>query len=192
MPLKLRHNSGMANLYDIPVNKITGETTSLADYRGKALLIINTASKCGLTPQYDALEKLYQQRKDDGFEILAFPANNFAGQEPGSNDEIATFCKTSFNVSFPLFQKISVAGADTHPLYQELIAAKPQAAANEPGAFRTKLAGYGIQAEPEPAILWNFEKFVIDRNGNVVARISPETTPDDPLVTAAIEAALKR
>ncbi|HEX4650889.1 MAG TPA: glutathione peroxidase, partial [Granulicella sp.] len=99
----------MANLYDIPVNKITGETTSLADYRGKALLIVNTASKCGLTAQYDALEKLYQQRKGDGFEILAFPANNFAGQEPGSNDEIATFCKTSYNVSFPLFQKISVA-----------------------------------------------------------------------------------
>jgi glutathione peroxidase len=182
----------MANLYDIPVHKITGETTSLADYRGKALLIVNTASKCGLTAQYDALEKLYQQRKGDGFEILAFPANNFAGQEPGSNDEIATFCKTSFNVSFPLFQKISVTGADTHPLYQELIAAKPQATANEPGAFRTKLAGYGIQTEPEPAVLWNFEKFVIDRNGNVVARISPETTPDDPLVTAAIDAALKK
>jgi glutathione peroxidase len=182
----------MANLYDIPVNKITGETTSLADYRGKALLVVNTASKCGLTGQYNALEKLYQQRKADGFEILAFPANNFAGQEPGSNDEIATFCKTSYNVSFPLFQKISVAGADTHPLYQELIAAKPQATANEPGAFRTKLAGYGIQAAPEPDILWNFEKFVIDRNGNVVARLSPETTPDDPLVTEAIEAALKK
>lgn len=182
----------MPTLYDIPVNKITGETTSLADYRGKALLVVNTASKCGLTPQYDALEKLYQQRKADGFEILAFPANNFAGQEPGSNDEIATFCKTSFNVSFPLFQKISVAGADTHPLYQELIAAKPQATAKEPGAFRTTLAGHGLQIEPEPAILWNFEKFVIDRNGNVVARLSPETTPDDPLVTEAIETALKK
>jgi glutathione peroxidase len=182
----------MANLYDIPVNKITGETTSLADYRGKALLIVNTASKCGLTAQYDALEKLYQQRKGDGFEILAFPANNFAGQEPGSNDEIATFCKTSYNVSFPLFQKISVAGADTHPLYQELMAAQPQATTNEPGAFRTKLVGFGIQAEPEPAILWNFEKFVVDRNGNIVARISPEITPDDPLVTNAIEAALKK
>jgi glutathione peroxidase len=182
----------MANLYDIPVNKITGETTSLADYRGKALLVVNTASKCGLTAQYEALEELYRRRKADGFEILAFPANNFAGQEPGSNDEIATFCKTSYNVSFPLFQKISVAGDDTHPLYQELIAAKPQATANEPGAFRTKLAGYGIQGAPEPAILWNFEKFVIDRNGNVVARLSPETTPDDPLVTAAIEAALKQ
>jgi glutathione peroxidase len=182
----------MANIYDIPVNKITGETTSLADYRGKALLVVNTASKCGLTAQYEALEELYQRRKADGFEILAFPANNFAGQEPGSNDEIATFCKTSFNVSFPLFQKISVTGSDTHPLYQELIAAKPQATANEPGAFRTKLAGYGIQAEPEPAVLWNFEKFVIDRNGNVVARLSPETTPDDPLVAAAIEAALKQ
>lgn len=192
MLLGLRHNSQMANLYNIPVNKITGETTSLADYRGKALLIVNTASKCGLTPQYEALEALYRQRKADGFEILAFPANDFAGQEPGSNEEIATFCKTSFNVTFPLFQKIAVTGADTHPLYQELIAAKPEATTNEPGAFRTKLIGYGLNANPEPGILWNFEKFVIDRNGKVVARFSPELTPDDPLLVAAIEAALKQ
>jgi glutathione peroxidase len=180
----------MANLYEIPVNKITGEGTSLADYRGKVLLIVNTASKCGLTPQYDALEKLYARHKTDGLEVLGFPANDFKGQEPGSNEEIATFCKGSFGVTFPLFQKITVTGPDCHPLYKELIAEKPEAIAIEPGAFRKKLAGYGIEANPEPGILWNFEKFVVDRNGQVVARFSPEIVPDDPVVVAAIEAAL--
>jgi glutathione peroxidase len=181
----------MANLYDIPVNKITGEPTTLAEYRGKVLLIVNTASKCGLTPQYDALEKLYEQRHADGLEILGFPANDFAGQEPGSNEEIAQFCKGSFGVNFPMFQKIAVTGAETHPLYQTLIAAEPVAAAKEPGDFRKKLAGYGLTANPEPGILWNFEKFVVARDGSVVARISPEVTPDDPLVVNAIETALK-
>jgi glutathione peroxidase len=180
----------MPNLYDIPVNKITGEGTSLAEYRGKALLIVNTASKCGLTPQYDALEKLYAQRHSDGLEILGFPANDFKGQEPGSNEEIATFCKASFGVTFPMFQKIVVTGPDTHPLYQELIAEKPEATANEPNAFRTRLAGYGIETNPAPGLLWNFEKFVVDRNGHVTARFSPEVTPDDPIVAEAIEAAL--
>jgi glutathione peroxidase len=181
----------MPNLYEIPVNKITGEGTSLAGYRGKVLLIVNTASKCGLTPQYDALEKLYARHKSDGLEVLGFPANDFAGQEPGSNEEIATFCKGSFGVTFPLFQKIAVTGPETHPLYQELIAERPEATAVEPGAFRKKLAGYGIQANPAPGILWNFEKFVVDRNGRVVERFSPETVPDDPVIVAAIESALK-
>jgi len=181
----------MPNLYDIPVNKITGESTSLADFRGKALLIVNTASKCGLTPQYDALEKLYERRKADGLEILGFPANDFKGQEPGSNEEIAAFCKGSFGVNFPMFQKIVVSGPETHPLYKELIAEQPTATAKEPGDFRKKLAGYGIQGNPEPEVLWNFEKFVVDRHGKVIARFSPETLPDDPIVLDAIEAALK-
>ena len=180
----------MPNLYDIPVHKITGEGTSLAEYRGKALLIVNTASKCGLTPQYDALEKLYAQRKADGLEILGFPANDFKGQEPGSNEEIATFCQSTFGVAFPMFQKIVVSGPETHPLYQKLTAEKPVATSKEPGEFRKKLAGYGIQVNPEPEILWNFEKFVVNRNGQVVARFTPDTLPDDPLVLDAIEAAL--
>ena len=180
----------MANLYDIPVNKITGEGTSLSGYRGKVLLIVNTASKCGLTPQYDALEKLYEQRKADGLEVLGFPANDFGAQEPGSNEEIATFCKGSFGVSFPMFQKIVVTGPETHPLYKELIAEKPAATAKDPGAFRAKLANYA-PPNPEPGILWNFEKFLIDRNGRVVERFSPEVAPDDPIVRAAIESALK-
>lgn len=181
----------MANIYDIPVNKITGEGTSLAAYRGKALLIVNTASKCGLTPQYDALEKLYARHKSDGLEVLGFPANDFKGQEPGSNEEIATFCKGSFGVTFPMFEKIAVTGSDTHPLYRELIAERPEATASEPGAFRKKLAGYGIEANPAPGILWNFEKFVVDRNGGIVERFSPEVVPDDPIVIAAIQSALR-
>jgi glutathione peroxidase len=180
----------MPNLYDIPVHRINGESTSLADYRGKALLIVNTASKCGLTPQYDALEKLYERRKADGLEVLGFPANDFAGQEPGSNEEIASFCKSSFGVSFPMFQKIAVTGPDTHPIYQELIAEKPVATVKHPGVLRQKLIDFGATPNPEPGILWNFEKFVVDRNGQVVERFSPDVVPDDPLVLAAIEKAL--
>ncbi len=176
-------------LYDIPVHRITGEGTSLADYRGKVLLIVNVASKCGLTKEYEALEQLYNRFKDSGLVILGFPANDFAGQEPGSNEEIAAFCSTNFNVSFPLFQKISVVGPNTDPLYKALIAAKPDAYATEPGVFRAKLDGYA-PTNPAPGILWNFEKFLIDRNGNVVGRFSPEVTPDDPAVLSAIEAAL--
>ncbi len=181
----------MEDLYNIPVNKITGESTSLAGYRGKALLIVNTASRCGLTRQYDALEKLYARRKSDGLEILGFPANDFAGQEPGSNEEIASFCKGSFGVTFPMFQKIAVTGPDTHPLYKELIAEKPKAVVKEPGVFRQHLIDFGTTPNPEPGILWNFEKFIVDRNGRVVERFSPEIVPDDPIVVAAIETALK-
>lgn len=187
----LGDNTAMANIYDIPVHKITGEGTSLSGYRGKVLLIVNTASKCGLTPQYDALEKLYARHKADGLEILGFPANDFAGQEPGSNEEIASFCKGSFGVSFPLFQKITVTGADCHPLYRELIAEKPEATAKEPGIFRKRLIDFGIQPNPAPGILWNFEKFVVNRNGRVVDRFSPEIVPDDPIIVASIESALK-
>ncbi len=176
-------------IFDIPVHRITGEGISLADYRGKVLLIVNVASKCGLTPQYDALEKLYTRFQDSGLVVLGFPANDFAGQEPGSNDEIQTFCKSTFGVNFPMFQKIVVTGPDTHPLYKALIEAHPKATATNPGAFRAKLETYA-PANPEPGVLWNFEKFLIDRNGNVAARFSPEVTPDDPIVVAAIEAAL--
>ena len=181
----------MANLYEIPVNKITGEGTSLGGYRGKVLLIVNTASKCGLTPQYDALEKVYDRFNSDGFEVLGFPANDFAGQEPGSNEEIASFCKGSFGVSFQMFQKIAVSGPDCHPLYKELVSEKPKAVVKEPGVFRQRLIKFGTTPNPEPEILWNFEKFLVDRNGQVVERFAPEIVPDDPIVVAAIESALK-
>jgi glutathione peroxidase len=183
------------SIYEIPVNKITGEATSLADHRGKVLLIVNVASKCGLTPQYDALEKLYSRFKDSGFVICGFPANDFGAQEPGSNEDIQTFCKSTFGVEFPMFSKIPVTGPDTHPLYTSLIAAQPKATSPGRDAFREKLDGFlsskhGATTNPEPGILWNFEKFLVDRNGRVVARFSPEIVPDDPMIVAAIESAL--
>src|SRR5580698_3146963 len=182
-------------LYDIPVHKITGEGTSLADYRGKVLLIVNVASKCGLTPQYDALEKIYARFKDSGFVVCGFPANDFGAQEPGSNEDIQTFCRSTFGVDFPMFSKISVTGAHIHPLYQTLIATEPKAIGPTRKSFRENLNNFlknnhhGIN-NPEPGILWNFEKFLIDRNGNVAARFSPKVLPDDPAVVAAIESAL--
>jgi len=185
-----------APLYDIPVNKITGENASLADYRGKVLLVVNVASKCGLTPQYDALEKLYSRFKDSGFVVCGFPANDFGSQEPGTNEEIQTFCRTTFGVDFPMFSKVPVTGPDTHPLYKSLIAAQPKAIGSTRDGFRENLNNFlknkhnGATANPEPGILWNFEKFLIDRNGQVVARFSPEVLPDDPAIVAAIESSL--
>jgi glutathione peroxidase len=186
-----------APLYDISIDKITGETTSLADYRGKVLLLVNVASQCGLTPQYDALEKVYSRFKDSGFVVCGFPANDFGAQEPGSNEDIQTFCRSTFGVDFPMFSKIPVTGPDTHPLYKSLIAARPKAIGPTRDSFRENLNGFlknkhnGAVTNPEPGILWNFEKFLIDRNGQVAARFSPEVLPDDPTVIAAIESALK-
>jgi len=184
-----------ASLYDIPVHKINGEGSSLAEYRGKVLLIVNVASKCGLTPQYDALEKLYSRFKDSGLVVLGFPANDFAGQEPGSNEDIQAFCRTTFNVDFPMFSKIAVTGPGTHPLYQALVAAKPEATGPGREGFRENLNGYlkqkNISTNPEPGILWNFEKFLVGRDGHVIDRFSPEVLPNDPMVGARIESALR-
>jgi glutathione peroxidase len=185
----------MANLYDIPVNRITGEGCSLGDYRGKALLIVNVASQCGLTPQYDALEKVYSRFKDSGLVVCGFPANDFGAQEPGSNEEIQSFCRGTFGVDFPMFAKIPVTGHETHPLYKALIAAQPEAIGATRKGFRENLDGFlkskhNAATNPEPGILWNFEKFLVNRKGNVVARFSPEVLPDDPAVVAAIESAL--
>ena len=177
------------SLYEIPVETITGQATSLGKYRGQVLLVVNVASKCGFTKQYDALEKLYTRFKDMGFAVLGFPANDFAAQEPGSNEEIATFCREKFNVDFPLFAKIAVTGPGTHPLYSALIAAGPKAAGAGRAGFRAELDRYA-PSNPEPGILWNFEKFLVGLDGKVVARFSPEVVPDDPAVVAAIEAAL--
>ncbi len=185
--------SAAANLYDLPVNRIHGEHASLADFRGKVLLIVNVASKCGLTPQYEGLEKLRNTFQPRGFEILGFPANDFAGQEPGSNQEIQKFCSLTYNVSFPLFEKIPVTGPEAHPLYQLLTAAQPSAEINDPG-FRAQLDGFlsttGAHTNPDPGILWNFEKFLVDRSGNVVARFAPDMLPEDPRIARAIQAAL--
>lgn len=179
----------MTTIQDIPLSTITGEPTSLAAYQGSVLLVVNVASKCGLTRQYEALERLYEARKGDGFAVLGFPANNFGAQEPGTNEEIAEFCSTSYSVQFPMFAKISVVGDDQHPLYAALTAAAPRAA-GDPDTYRERLRGFGLTPNEDPDVLWNFEKFLIDRAGNVVGRFAPATAPDDPIIAAAIDAAL--
>lgn len=148
---------------------IDGAPQDLGAFRGKVVLVVNVASKCGLTPQYEGLEALYRAHKEQGFVILAFPANNFMGQEPGSDAEIASFCKENYDVSFPMFSKISVKGDDIHPFYKRLTAL------------------------PEPLggeIRWNFDKFLIDRQGNVIERYHPKTKPDAPEFTEMLNKAL--
>ena len=167
-------------VYDIPVSTIEGQSSSLADYRGKVLLVVNVASKCGLTPQYEGLQALYADKQAAGLEVLGFPANNFLAQEPGSDADIQQFCQLEYNVSFPMFAKISVAGDDIHPLYQQLTQAQP--AATGEGPMREKLQGAvakyaDLVVNPAPGVLWNFEKFLVGRDGQVIKRYAPTDTP---------------
>lgn len=178
----------MTDLYDIPVTDIEGQETTLEPYCDKVLLIVNVASKCGLTPQYEGLQNLYEHTKDLGFEILGFPANDFAGQEPGSDEEIKQFCSTTYNVTFPMFSKIKVTGNDKHPLYQHLIEQAPTAVNREEMA--EKLCGYNIEPTPEPEVVWNFEKFIISRSGQVIGRFAPHIPLDDVNLVSAIRVAL--
>jgi glutathione peroxidase len=158
-------------LYDQTINTLEGEPADLSEYQGKALLVVNVASKCGLTPQYEGLEKLHEQYGSRGFEVLGFPCNQFMGQEPGTAEEIRDFCDTSYNVQFPIFEKIDVNGAQQHPIYAEL---EQQADADgEAGDVK-----------------WNFEKFLVSPDGEVVGRFRPQVTPEDPALVAAIEAQL--
>ena len=179
----------MTSIHNISVKTIAGEDTNLGAFSGSVMLVVNVASQCGLTPQYEALEKVHQTYKDKGFAVLGFPANNFGAQEPGTDAEISEFCTTKFAVDFPMFSKISVVGDDQHPLYKELTAAAPRAE-GDPDAFRERLTGFGMTPNQDPDVLWNFEKFLVNRKGEVVKRFAPTTTPDDTIVTAAIEAAL--
>lgn len=181
----------MSNLQDIPLKTITGQDASMADHAGKVVLVVNVASKCGLTPQYEGLEKLYERYREQGLVVAGFPANDFGAQEPGTNEEIAEFCDTRFGVQFPMYQKIAVTGDDKHPLYQALTAAAPRAQ-GDPDAFRARLKGFGMTPNPDPEILWNFEKFLIARDGSVTARFAPTTTAEDPALVSAIEGALKQ
>ncbi len=180
----------MTAVREIEFTKMDGSTGTLGDYAGDVVLVVNVASKCGLTPQYEALQALYEARKDDGLTVIGFPANDFAGQEPGTDDEIAEFCSTNYSVSFPVVSKISVVGGDQHPLYAELTSAIPEA--DGKAEFRENLSGHGLTPTQDPDVLWNFEKFLIAKDGEVVARFAPSTTPDDPAVTAAIEAELAK
>lgn len=158
-------------VYDFTLNTIDGQSAPLGSYKGKVVLLVNVASRCGYTPQYTALESIYEKYKDRGFVIVGIPANNFGSQEPGTNAEIKTFCKTKYSVTFPMMSKVSVKGDDMTPLYQFLTdkAANPQ-------------TGGEIQ--------WNFTKFLIGPDGRVITRFEPAVTPDSPEVTGAIEKAL--
>lgn len=151
------------------MQRITGESESLETYEGKVVLMVNVASKCGYTPQYEGLEALYREFKDEGLVILGFPANDFGGQEPGSNEDILEFCQARFDVTFPMFAKIAVTGESVHPLYEKL-AAQPEPIGGEPR--------------------WNFTKFLVDRDGRVVNRYEPGVTPSDDALRARIEALL--
>jgi len=178
-------------IQQVPLKTIKGQDATLGDYAGKVLLAVNVASKCGLTPQYTALEEIYKKYKDKGFEVLGFPANNFGAQEPGTEAEIADFCTTNYGVDFPMFEKISVKGDDQHPLYQKLTADKPTKTYKD-DSFKEKLKGYGIDVGREDEVTWNFEKFLIAKDGSVAARFAPDIAPDDPIITGAIEAELAK
>jgi glutathione peroxidase len=159
------------SVYDFTMKDIDGKDVKLDTYKGKVALLVNTASKCGYTPQYEGLEKIYEKYKDQGFVILGFPANNFGGQEPGTNAEIKEFCTLKYKTSFPMFAKISVKGEDQHPLYKYLTSA---------------------ETDPNFAgdIKWNFNKFLVDKNGNIIARFDSKDTPESETVTKAVENAL--
>ncbi|MCX4552499.1 glutathione peroxidase [Streptomyces sp. NBC_01387] len=159
------------SLYDIPLRTLTGDPTSLAEYRGMAVLVVNVASQCGLTPQYTGLERLQKQYADRGFTVLGVPCNQFGGQEPGSAEEIGSFCSANYGVTFPMLEKTDVNGEQRHPLYVELTrASDDEATAGD--------------------VQWNFEKFLISPAGDVVARIRPRTEPEAPVVVALIEGQL--
>ena len=161
----------LVSLYDIPVKTLAGQDSSLGSQAGKALLVVNVASKCGLTPQYTALEALQARLADRGFSVVGFPCNQFGGQEPGTADEIAEFCSATYGVTFPMFEKIEVNGPDRHPIYQELTAV--------------------ADADGEAGdIQWNFEKFVLRPDGSVAARFRPMTAPDAEEIVTAIQANL--
>ncbi|MGD9589480.1 MAG: glutathione peroxidase [Pyrinomonadaceae bacterium] len=159
------------SMYEFSMKDIDGRIVPLESYKGKVAMIVNTASRCGLTPQYEGLEALYVRYNEKGFVVLGFPANNFLGQEPGTDNEIKEFCTLKYDVTFPMFSKISVKGRDQHPFY-------------------TYLTHKETNPEFAGDIGWNFEKFLINRNGKIIGRFSPSTTPDDPVIVKAVESAL--
>ncbi|CAI0855405.1 glutathione peroxidase [Serratia entomophila] len=178
------------SIYSLPLQTIENQNTTLDAYQGSVLLVVNVASECGLTKQYEGLEALYETYRSQGFEVLGFPSNEFLGQEPGSNEEILAFCRGTFGVQFPMFAKIEVNGENRHPLYRALIAAQPHAQAPEGSEFLARMTSKGRAPKQPGDILWNFEKFLIARDGTVNQRFSPDTTPEDPTLVAAVKQAL--
>jgi glutathione peroxidase len=177
----------MSTLETIEVRNIDGKPASLGDYSGKVRLVVNVASKCGLTPQYTALEALYRKYQAQGLEVLGFPANEFGAQEPGTEEEIKDFCSTKYDVTFPLFSKIVVKGPGRHPLYTELTHAAPSATSLPGADFRGNLVKHKVDVGAPDDVLWNFEKFLVNRKGEVVGRFAPDVKPDAELLVSAIE-----
>jgi len=177
-------------LPSIQLTHLNEHTQSLSDFAGKVLLIVNVASKCGLTPQYEALEEIYKTYHNQGFEILGFPCNDFAEQEPGDADEISAFCSLNYGVTFPVFAKIEINTENRHPLYRWLIEAIPKALEKPDGHLKPLLAQHALLPANESDVMWNFEKFVVDRSGKVVARFASDFTPDSDEVISAIQSAL--
>ena len=185
----------MPSLHDLPVTTLAGEPTTLGQYRGQVLLIVNVASKCGFTPQYTGLEALYREFKHRGLVVLGVPANDFGEQEPGSNSEIATFCSREYPVTFPLLEKSVVTGSQKHPLYRLLTEALPKPTASQGDELRRHLAEFAAEnnlpaPNQPPEVLWNFEKFLVSRQGEVLMRAASDVEPDDPRLRAAIKEAI--
>jgi glutathione peroxidase len=176
-----------ASIYDIPLVRIDGTQATLAEYAARVLLVVNVASRCGLTPQYEGLESLYRTYGARGLVVLGFPSNDFNGQEPGSDAEISEFCRSKYGVEFPMFAKIKVTGPGRHPLYEELTRAVPDAEFRPDSRLKARLSRIGRY---DADINWNFEKFLVDRKGIPVRRFAPDTAPTDEVVIDAIEAAL--
>ncbi|WP_105385899.1 glutathione peroxidase [Neorhizobium alkalisoli] len=180
----------MTQVLHVPVKLADGRETTLAEHKGKVILIVNVASKCGLTKQYEGLENLYEDKRERGFVIAAFPANNFKGQEPGTDAEIVEFCTLTYDVKFPIFSKILVKGEGKHPLYKELTGSG--VATTGDGPMKERLRGFAMEVLDDAEILWNFEKFLIGRNGQIVARFAPDVTAEDSRLVAAIDRELAK
>jgi glutathione peroxidase len=183
--------SEMSPILDVPLQRIDGTPTSLAEFKGNVLLIVNVASMCGFTPQYAGLEALYERNRERGFVICGFPANDFGAQEPGSDEEIQSFCQSNFGVKFPMYSKIAVSGLERHPLYSALVHSAPDTM-SDTAELRQHLREFGVEPTSPPEILWNFEKFLVSRDGKGVARFAPDVEPDDPMLRDAIEAEINR
>ncbi|WP_066339333.1 glutathione peroxidase [Azohydromonas lata] len=178
------------SLYDIPLQALDGAPTTLEPWKGQVLLVVNVASQCGLTPQYAGLQALHERYGNRGLQVLGFPCNDFAAQEPGSAADIRDFCDTRFGVTFPLFAKLSINSEPRHPLYAALIAAQPQAQPSGDAKLHETLGKHGLLPKHASDVTWNFEKFLVGRDGRVIGRFAPDITPDDARLSAAIEAAL--
>lgn len=178
------------SIYDIQVHQLNGNATSLVTYRGQVLLIVNVASKCGLTPQYTALEHLHKCYANQGLVVLGFPCNDFGAQEPGTEAEIQDFCQTNYGVNFPMFTKVNINSNPRHALYAYLIDAQPKASSSGNDRLQKTLAQHGLLPKQQSDVMWNFEKFLVGRNGEVLARYAPDVAPDSDELHEAIEAAL--